>query len=101
MEEKVIVLNTDTYEELVKMLNSGQQNIIFGCNYSSIILTIPNNKAKTASNLNRQQNIVQKWMNEIIALAENGYRVAGDSDAERYFTNIKSYCKAVIISVTS
>lgn len=98
MAEKVIDLDYSTYQNLVKMIQSSQENIYF--RYGNDMVSIPN-KNKDKNKSCGEQNIVQKWMNDITKIAEQGHQVTSVKDAEDYFNNIKSYCRAVIVSVTS
>ena len=98
MGEKIIDLDYSTYANLVKIMQNGQENIYF--RYDNDMVSIPN-KIKNKSNSSSEQNIVQKWMNDITKIAEQGHQVTTVKDTEDYFNNIKSYCRAVIISVTS
>ena len=98
MAEKVIELDYKTYQILIQIMHSAQDNIYF--RYCTDIVSIPN-KVKDKNNSNKEQNIVQKWMNDITTIAEQGHKVDTVKDAVDYFNNIKSYCRAVIISVTS
>ena len=101
MEEKIIVLDINAYENLVKVLNSDQQNIHFKCCGEDDIVTIPNTSKSKSNNANNEKNIVEKWMEDIREIAERGYQDTRESNSERHFSKIKAYCKAVIVSVTS
>lgn len=98
MAERIIDLDYSTYQNLVKMVQSSQENIYF--RYGNDMVSIPN-KVKNKNKLSSEQNIVQRWMNDIIVLSEEGNKGTGDVFAKKYFNSIKSYCKAVIVSVTS
>ena len=99
--EKIIALNADIYGKLNGILNSNQENIYFGCSDTEELIAIPNPNKSKSNNASNEKNIVEKWMEDIREIAERGYQEANDSDSERYFSKIKSYCKAVIVSVTS
>ena len=99
--EKIIDLDADIYGKLNGILNSNQENIYFGCSDTEELIAIPNPNKSKPNNASNEKNIVQKWMEDIREIAERGYQEANDSDSERYFSKIKSYCKAVIVSVTS
>lgn len=96
MEEKVIFLKDDEYEKLVKVLNSEQRSIYFKCVGKEKLITIPNKPKAT-----NEKNIVEKWMDDIKDIAETGYQETRESNSERHFSEIESYCNAVIVSVTS
>lgn len=98
MEEKIIVLDINTYQKLVKMIKSDQENINFKCATLEEMVSIRNKSQNKSSS---EQNIVQRWMNDIIEISEEGFNNTDDSDAERYFDSIRAYCKSVIVSVTS
>ena len=99
--EKLIALNPDISGTLTGILNSNQENIYFGCSDTEELIAIPNPNKSKSNNASNEKNIVEKWMEDIREIAERGYQEANDSDSERYFSKIKSYCKAVIVSVTS
>ena len=99
--EKIIALNADIYGKLNGILNSNQENIYFGCSDTEELIAIPNPNKSKSNNASNEKNIVEKWMEDIREIAERGYQEANDSDSERYFSKIKSYCRAIIVSVTS
>ena len=99
--EKIIDLDSERYDKLIKILNSNQENIYFRCGGTEELISISNPNKSKSNNTSNEKNIVEKWMEDIREIAERGYQEANDSDSERYFSKIKSYCKAVIVSVTS
>ena len=99
--EKIIALNADIYGKLNGILNSNQENINNKSSDTEEVIAIPNPNKSKSNNASNEKNIVEKWMEDIREIAERGYQEANDSDSERYFSKIKSYCKAVIVSVTS
>ena len=101
LEEKVMDLDYERYEKLLEVLNSDQKNLYFRCGGTEDLICIPNPNKSKPNNASNEKNIVEKWMEDIREIAERGYQEANDSDSERYFSKIKSYCKAVIVSVTS
>lgn len=98
MKERIIELDYSSYQNLVKIMQSDQENIYFRNGNDMVSVS---NRSKKKDDSSNAQNIVHKWMNDIIAIAEQGHQVTTVKDAEDYFSNIKSYCRAVIISVTS
>lgn len=105
MEEKIITLCPSDYRILKEILNSEQKCLVFqdssGSGSGGNIIRIPNPNKSKSNNASNEKNIVEKWMGDIREIAERGYQEANDSDSERYFSKIKSYCKAVSVSVTS
>ena len=99
--EKIIALDSEKYDKLIKILNSNQENIYFRCGGTEELISIPNPSKSKSNNTSNEKNIVEKWMEDIREIAERGYQEANDTDSERHFAKIKSYCKAVIVSVTS
>ena len=99
--EKIIALDADIYRKLNSILNSNQENIYFRCSETEELISIPNPNKSKPNNASNEKNIVEKWMEDIRDIAETGYQETRESDSERYFSKIKSYCKAVIVSVTS
>ena len=98
-ETNIITLPFDIYQELLKAIENHPENITFKCGNSNKIMAISvknNNREK-----NNAGNIVEKWMNEIKALSNQGCQTTSIYCAEKYFKAIKSYCNAVIVSVTS
>lgn len=99
MEEEIIILPFNKYRELSDFLNGNPDKIIFKCDSLDKIMTVPIKNATPKES--KEQNIVQKWMSEIMSLAGEGYRNTNSSMAERFFKQIYSYCQAVVTSVTS
>lgn len=100
MEERVIALNTVDYNDLKKILNSGQSNLYFQCQSNDQIISIPiytNSKKES----NKEVNIVQRWIKDIMEIAEKGSNGTNSEYAKNKFDRICSYCNAVIVSVTS
>lgn len=98
MEEKIIDLGFDEYQSVIKLIKSNQQKIYFRCKGTASIISIDNKAKDKQSN---EKNIVEKWMEDIVTMSEEGFYNASDSSAEREFAKIKSYCQAVIVAVTS
>lgn len=98
MEDKLIAIDMETYNRLKQATESDQKYIYFTCFAKDKIISVPN---VSKSNGNKEINIVEKWMKEIIAMANEGYQDTDDENSETYFKSIVSYCKAVITSVTS
>lgn len=100
MEEKSIELDSITYDELKKILNSGQPNLYFRCNTNDQIISIPN-YTNSKKESNKEVNIVQRWIKDIMEIAEKGSNGTNSEYAKNKFDRICSYCNAVIVSVTS
>ena len=105
MEEKIITLCPSDYRILKEILNSEQECLVFqdsgGSGSGGNIISIPNPKKLKSNNVGNDKNIVQKLMDDIIGMAEEGSRNTRESGSEKQFSKIKSDCKAVIVSVTS
>ena len=99
--EKIIALDSERYDKLIKILNSNQENIYFRCSETEELISISNPNKSKSNNVNNEKNIVEKWMEDIREIAERGYQDTRESNSERHFSKIKAYCKAVIVSVTS
>lgn len=100
MEERVIVLTNVDYDKLKKILNSEQKNLHFQCSATNQIISIPiytNSKKES----NKEVNIVQRWIKDIMEIAEKGSNGTNSEYAKNKFDRICSYCNAVIVSVTS
>ena len=101
MEEKIITLKQEDYDYLKKLLESEQKTLYFRCAFSDEMISLPNINRIKSNNSSNEKNIVEKWMNDIVNLADIGTQYTKESVSEKYFSMIKSYCNAVIISVTS
>lgn len=103
MEERIITLCPSDYRILKEILNSEQKCLVFqdSSGNGGNIISIPNPNKPKPNSASNEKNIVEKWMNDIRDIAETGYQETRESKSERYFSKIKSYCKAVIVSVTS
>ena len=100
MEGITIEIDGFAYQELKQAIEE-QEEIFFRRDGSNDLISISNPNKSKPNNTGNEKNIVQKWMEDIREIAERGYQEANDSDSERHFSRIKSYCKAVIVSVTS
>ena len=97
MAERIIELDYSTYQNLVKIIQNGQENIYFR-NANDMVSISNKHKNKNSSN---EKNIVQCWMNDITTLTDDAIKKTSDTIALKYLHSIKTYCKAVIVSVTS
>ena len=91
---KTITLTSNQMEELKKQID--QKNNIIYFIYNDKLLPI---KIKLPPDGN-EKNIINIWMSEIIEKAKNGAYFSDETDKDKVFATIISYCEAILTTVS-
>lgn len=96
MEYKSITIDSEIYNKLTKIIESGENELIFRRAGSDDILNIEIRSESNISNIKKEKNIVEKWMDDI-------QNIISDTTHENYekLLCIRAYCDAVTTSITS